>query len=87
MVRDGEVPVCARLWIWDLSGNEYSRTLEVFDRKTYLTEGDKPDRYSIGPLPPGKYRVRAKAYDGPSAEGEVVLRAGEQAVPRLQLRP
>ncbi len=86
-VLDGEKPVYARLWIWDSSGNEFSRTLEMFDPARYMTEGDNPESYALGPLVLGTYRVRAKAYDGRSAEGELKVREGTQAELVLQLRP
>lgn len=86
-VLDGEEPSSARLWIWDRDGNEFSRTLAAFDSARYIVDGENLGSYLLGPLAAGTYQVRARAFDGSSAEGELVLQAGKPANLTLQLKP
>lgn len=75
-VMDAGVAVSAKLWIIDEDGNDYSRTLETFDHSEYLTQGSDSAKYELGPLPPGRYQVRARSFEGRSGSGEIELVRG-----------
>ena len=83
-VWDGERIVPARLSIIGPKGNDYSRTLTQFDHQRYLIEGEQPARYEVGPLPAGKYRVRAQLADGRTAEATLELKLG--TIGQLELK-
>ncbi|MDF1838699.1 MAG: hypothetical protein P1V35_12585, partial [Planctomycetota bacterium] len=84
-VLDGTVPMPARLWILNDAGHEFSRTMDRIDHPKYLREGHSSQKYELGPLPPGKYLVRARVLDGREAQGELQLRVGSPAKLELQM--
>jgi hypothetical protein len=48
-------------------------------------EGEGKAQYEFGPLPPGRYQVRAQSVDGREAQAELNLRSGEKQTLHLQL--
>ncbi|MFT4649161.1 MAG: hypothetical protein ACI9X4_002396 [Glaciecola sp.] len=86
-VLDQADPVTARLWILNDAGHEFSRTMDSIDHTKFLREGYSSVKYELGPLLPGKYLVRARAFDGREAQGELLLEVGVPGKLELQLDP
>lgn len=86
-VFDGAEPTPARLRILNDAGHEFSRTMDRIDHPKYLREGHTSAKYDLGPLPAGKYLVRAKLLDGREAQGELLLTVGVPASLELRIDP
>lgn len=77
-------PKAATVSVTDTDGREYSGMVGMADLQALYIEGEfSPAEHRLGPLPPGKYIVRAHA-DGLSAEKSVRLRGDDEK--RLTVR-
>ncbi|MGK0217407.1 MAG: protocatechuate 3,4-dioxygenase beta subunit, partial [Planctomycetota bacterium] len=79
-------PIAASISVRDEEGREVTGLVGMADLQALYMDGAfSMSEHRLGPLPPGKYRVRAEA-DGVVAEKPVRLRGGEEKRLTLRLR-
>ncbi len=79
-------PVRARVRVLDAGGRRIESTYSAADLEAMFTEGFSTKVLSVGPLPPGEYRVIVTTADGKKAERSVRVRAG-QTTRKVKMRP
>ncbi|MEO0653219.1 MAG: carboxypeptidase-like regulatory domain-containing protein, partial [Planctomycetota bacterium] len=81
---DGETDRDARIRVWDRLDHEVSGLVGQADLQREIARGFRAGEHRVGPLPPGTYRVVARAGDGREQDRRVELRG--QAERRLRIR-
>ena len=80
-------PVRAKLRVLDSGGREHAAYLSLTMVTSAMTsEGFSGSRQTIGPLPPGRYRIFALAEDGRETDKPVNLRGQDERNVRLRFR-
>jgi len=83
---EGE-PVRARLRVVDSEGREHASYLSLATMMSRMgSEGFSGHQQTVGPLPPGRYRVHAVAEDGRETDKPVNLRGQDERTIRLRFR-
>ncbi|MCH2107442.1 MAG: hypothetical protein MK291_12460, partial [Planctomycetes bacterium] len=80
-------PVRAKLRVVDSEGREHAAYLSLSMMMTRMaSEGVSGHMQTVGPLPPGRYRVYAVAEDGRETDKPVSLRGQDERTIRLRFR-
>jgi hypothetical protein len=76
---DGGEEVPSHIEVKDSQGRDVTGLLGLADIQELYSEGSfSPNEHRIGPVPPGKYKVRAWTDDGRSAHKNIVVDSGER---------
>jgi protocatechuate 3,4-dioxygenase beta subunit len=88
VMTDGEGnPVNGRLRVIDSDGREHASYLSIAVIMARMgTDGFSGSQQTIGPLPPGRYRVYARAEDGRETDKPVSLRGQDERSIRIRFR-
>ncbi|MEL6905285.1 MAG: carboxypeptidase regulatory-like domain-containing protein [Planctomycetota bacterium] len=66
------------LQVLDTEGRDHARRISGIEFNRSYQEGVQSDRRTVGPLPPGRYRVIASAPGGFDGKKQVILKADEK---------